>query len=46
MSNISAAETALAPLVRQLLVGLGEDPDRQGLAKTPERVEASLRWLT
>jgi GTP cyclohydrolase I len=33
-------------LVRQMLVALGEDPDREGLVKTPERVESSLRWLT
>ncbi len=32
--------------VRDLLGELGEDPDRQGLLKTPERVEKSLRWLT
>jgi len=32
--------------VRALLEGLGEDPDRPGLVKTPERVETSLRWLT
>jgi len=38
--------TPLAPEVRAILAGLGEDPDRPGLAKTPERVEASLRWLT
>jgi GTP cyclohydrolase IA len=25
---------------------LGEDPERQGWLKTPERVEKSLRWLT
>jgi GTP cyclohydrolase I len=29
-----------------MLAALGEDPDREGLAKTPERVEKSLRWLT
>jgi GTP cyclohydrolase I len=46
MSNTSVADTPLAPLVRSLLAGLGEDPDRQGLVKTPDRVEASLRWLT
>ncbi len=32
--------------VRHLLGALGEDPDREGLAKTPERVEKALRWLT
>ncbi len=32
--------------VRHILGCLGEDPERQGLAKTPERVEAALRWLT
>lgn len=33
-------------LVRQLLVELGEDPDREGLAATPRRVAASLSYLT
>jgi GTP cyclohydrolase I len=32
--------------VRNMLAALGEDPDREGLQRTPERVEASLRWLT
>ena len=32
--------------VRDILVALGEDPDRDGLRRTPERVEKSLRWLT
>jgi GTP cyclohydrolase I len=32
--------------VRHILEGLGEDPDRPGLVRTPERVEAALRWLT
>lgn len=38
--------TSLHPHVLALLQGLGEDPTRQGLTKTPERVEKSLRWLT
>jgi GTP cyclohydrolase I len=29
-----------------MLEALGEDPDRDGLVKTPARVEAALRWLT
>lgn len=33
-------------LIRQLLEELGEDPQRQGLARTPERVAESLRFLT
>jgi GTP cyclohydrolase IA len=33
-------------LVRNLLVHLGEDPDREGLVNTPKRVERSLRFLT
>jgi GTP cyclohydrolase I len=32
--------------VRALLAGLGEDPEREGLQKTPERVEKALRFLT
>jgi len=36
----------LEPLVRQILAGLGEDPAREGLAKTPDRVAKSLRFLT
>src|SRR4026209_568712 len=33
-------------LTRQLLTELGEDPDREGLMRTPLRVEKALRFLT
>jgi GTP cyclohydrolase I len=36
----------IAPHVHEILGALGEDPGREGLIKTPERVEKSLRWLT
>ena len=36
----------IASLVRSLLVELGEDPGREGLKKTPERVAKSLSYLT
>ncbi len=40
------AEVPFEDLVREMLRRLGEDPDREGLRKTPERVAKSLEWLT
>src|SRR5947209_2719296 len=36
----------IAKHIEQILKELGEDHQREGLAKTPERVEAALRYLT
>jgi GTP cyclohydrolase I len=33
-------------LVRELLIEIGEDPEREGLMNTPKRVAASLAFLT
>ena len=33
-------------LVREMLVRLGEDPQREGLLRTPERVQKALEFLT
>jgi GTP cyclohydrolase I len=33
-------------LVREMLVRLGEDPEREGLAQTPERVRKAMQFLT
>ncbi|MGB7274062.1 MAG: GTP cyclohydrolase I, partial [Geitlerinemataceae cyanobacterium] len=32
--------------VRTLLIGLGENPDREGLLDTPKRVVKALKFLT
>ncbi|GMQ81290.1 MAG: GTP cyclohydrolase I FolE [Rhodothermia bacterium] len=36
----------MAPHVKALLEHLGEDPDREGLLRTPERVSKSMLYLT
>jgi GTP cyclohydrolase I len=35
-----------ADLIRQLLINLGEDPERDGLKRTPQRVDRALTELT
>jgi GTP cyclohydrolase I len=40
------SDQPIAPLVKQILERLGEDPLREGLARTPERVERALQFLT
>ncbi|MDC1142073.1 GTP cyclohydrolase I FolE [Planctomycetota bacterium] len=37
---------SMAPLVHGLLRSIGEDPNREGLKKTPYRVDQALKWLT
>ena len=39
-------EEKIASLVRQLIVELGEDPERDGLKKTPARVAKAMAFLT
>ena len=39
-------EQPVAPLIWDLLGRLGEDPQRDGLVRTPERVSEALRFLT
>ena len=44
--SISAASLTTQELYREILVRMGEDPTRDGLADTPERVEKSMAFLT
>ncbi len=39
-------DTSLAPLVSSIITRLGEDVEREGLLKTPERVSRSLKFIT
>jgi GTP cyclohydrolase I len=43
---MNRTDGAIARLVDQLLKELGEDTFREGLERTPERVEKALRFLT
>ena len=44
--NLPSKATGLQSLVERILRAVGEDPKREGLLKTPERVEKSLKFLT
>jgi len=39
-------ERSIAPLVKEILSILGEDLERDGLLRTPERVDQALKFLT
>ena len=41
-----AAEKNIAPLIEEILAALGEDPKRDGLLRTPDRVDKALKFLT
>ena len=43
---IDLSQTSLEDLVREQLIRVGEDPDREGMRMTPDRVSESLMWLT
>jgi GTP cyclohydrolase I len=43
---VDISQATFEDLVEEVLRRLEEDPERPGLKKTPQRVAASLRWLT
>jgi GTP cyclohydrolase IA len=44
--TIPAAPSRIAERIREILRDLGENPERDGLKRTPERFEKALRFLT
>jgi len=46
MDSSDDAIKAIEPLIKDLLVKLGENPNREGLVKTPLRVAKAYRYLT
>jgi len=43
---VDLSKATFEELVHEMLTRLGEDPAREGLRKTPERVATSLKWMT
>jgi GTP cyclohydrolase I len=39
-------QPSIAPLIEELLSRLGEDPRRDGLVRTPDRMDKALKFLT
>ena len=44
--NLASKKPGIKSLIENILHAIGEDPKREGLLKTPERVENSLKFLT
>lgn len=44
--NVEAPKESISDLVRKIIALVGEDPNREGLRKTPERFEKALKFLT
>jgi GTP cyclohydrolase I len=44
--QLTLSSASLQELLRELLLRLGEDPERDGLVRTPERMQKALEYLT
>src|SRR3954470_20067938 len=45
-ANGGSSKLSLEELMREVLLRVGEDPERDGLIKTPERADKALQFLT
>lgn len=43
---VASSSESIAELMRKILLQVGEDPEREGLKKTPERFESAFRFMT
>ena len=41
-----AGQESIAAMMRKIIESLGEDPEREGLLRTPDRAEKALRYIT
>jgi GTP cyclohydrolase I len=46
LEPVSLTSATFQELLREMIVRLGEDPGRDGLVRTPERMQRSLEYLT
>jgi GTP cyclohydrolase I len=46
LKRATAGESSLIPELEKIIRGLGEDPDREGLRRTPARAAQALKYLT
>ncbi len=44
-NDVRVSEASLADLYREALLRIGEDPERDGLKRTPERMEKAIKFL-
>ena len=45
-AEVREQEQSIADLMRTMITQIGEDPNREGLQRTPERFERAFRYLT
>jgi len=46
MNSLTQITPDIRTLIEQLLISVGENPSREGLEKTPERVEKAFQFMT